>query len=153
MSTFEPYVKRPVRFIRQLDAYDWRLKVYGLSVVSDELIDTVIQAIPGYLPSPAVNRHRYGVGFLIIHRSTLRNWFLLDWWEHGDILFHKLFSSPWDEPKSISAEQEMPALACVHELRVIDFESKAWIKALLRENPQPSLAEYMNYRFDNDAEA
>lgn len=157
MSTFESYVKRPVTYIRQLNVDDWRLKIYWLSAVSnhvsEELIDTAICNIPAYLPSPASSEHRYGVGFLIIHRGTLRNWFLLDWWEYGDILFHKLFSSPLDEPESISPEQEMPAIACVHELRVINFESEAWVTTILREDPEPSLDDYMNCRFDNDASA
>ena len=157
MSTFESYVKRPVTFIRQLNAGDWRLKIYGLSAVSnhvsDELIETAVHNIPAYLPSPAISEHRYGVGFLIIHRGTLRNWFLLDWWEYGDILFHKLFSSPLEEPESISPEREMPAVACVHELRVINFESEAWIKTILRKNPKPSLDDYMSCAFDSDVKA
>ncbi|HKJ60789.1 MAG TPA: hypothetical protein VKA94_02165 [Hyphomicrobiales bacterium] len=155
MSTFESYVKRPATFIRQLDVDDWRVKIYGLSAVSnnisDELAETAIHNIPTYLPSPAINEHRYGVGFLIVHRGTLRNWFLLDWWEHGDILFHKLFSSPLNDHETISFEQEIPAIACIHELRVINFESNAWIENVLRLNP--SLDDYMSCTFDDDAKA
>lgn len=157
MSTFESYVKRPVTFIRQLNVDDWRLKIYGLSAVSDhvprELVDTATSKVISHLPSPASSEHRYGVGFVIVHRGTLRNWFLLDWWEYDDILFHKLFSSPLDEPGSISFEQEVPAVACVHELRIISFESEAWIKTVLRGNPEPGLDDYLNCRFDKDDKA
>lgn len=96
-----------------------------------------------HLPQPAVTDDRYGLGFLIIHQGTLRNWYLLDWWEQEDIIHHQLFSSPLDSPRAISAEPDKSLLACVHELRVMSFESEAWIKTVLRENDKSSFEDYL----------
>ena len=154
MNTIEPYIKRPVNFIKQVEFGDWRLKVYGISAVSnpvsDELVTKAIDKVLPHLPQPANAEDRYGAGFLIIHQGTLRNWFLLDWWEYEDILFHKLFSSPLNDSDSITLEQESSAVACVHELRVINFESEAWTKTVLCKDSKPSFNEYMNQRFDSD---
>ena len=154
MTTIEPYIKRPAKFIKQVEFGDWRIKVYGISAntisVPDELVTKAIDKVLPHLPQPANTEDRYGAGFLIIHQGTLRNWFLLDWWEYEDILFHNLFSSPLADPNSITPVQESSAVACVHELRVINFESEAWTKTVLGENSEPNFDEYMNLRFDSD---
>ena len=82
--------------------------------------------------------------------NSLLNWFLLDWWEYEDILFHNLFSSPLSDPNSITPEQDSSAVACVHELRVINFESEAWTKTVLGEESEQNFDEYMALRFDSD---
>lgn len=154
MNTIQPYVKRPVRFIKQVELNDWRLKIYGISAVSspvsDEFVSNVVDKVLSHLPQPANTENCYGVGFLTIHVGVLRNWILLDWWGYEDILLHKLFSSPLDAPNSIVLEEETSIIACVHELRIINFESEAWIKTVLGKNAQPNLDEYMNQRFDKD---
>ncbi len=157
MITIRPYSKRPVKFIKQAEFRGWRIKVYGISAVSksvpDELVIKAIDKVLPQLPQPASAKDRYGVGFLIIHQGTLRNWFLLDWWEYEDILFHKLFSSPLTDPDSITIEQESSAVACVHEFRVINFESKAWTKTVLCKDSEPNFDKYMKQKFDSDEEA
>jgi hypothetical protein len=154
MTTIAPYVKRSAKFIRQVEVGGWRIKVYGISanriLVPDELVKKAIDKVLPHLPQPANTEDRYGVGFLIIHQGILRNWFLLDWWEYEDILFHNLFSSPLTDTNSITPEQESSAVACVHELRVINFESEVWTKTVLGESSEPNFDEYMNLRFDSD---
>jgi len=154
MNTIEPYTRRPVEFIEQAEFGSWRIKVYGISATSQsvpgELATKVIDQIFPHLPQPAVTEDRYGAGFLVIHQGTLRNWFLLDWWEYEDILFHKLFSSPLADPDSIRPENRSSAMACVHELRVINFESEAWKKAVLCKDSEPDFDGYMKHRFDGD---
>ncbi len=154
MTTIEPYIKRPAKFIKQVEFGDWHIKVYGISAITksvpDELVTKAIGKVLPHLPQPANTEDRYGAGFLIIHQGTLRNWFLLDWWEYEDILFHNLFSSPLTDPNSITPQQESSAVACVHELRVINFESEAWTKTVLGKDSESSFDEYMNLRFDSD---
>ena len=90
MNTIEPYLKRPVKFLKQVNSGNWRIKVYGISAKSEslpeELVNEGVNTVLPHLPEPPVSGDRYGVGFLIIHQGTLRNWFLLDWWEYEDIL-------------------------------------------------------------------
>lgn len=153
MLSFEPYKERSVKFIDQVNFQGWRIKVYGIaatsSMHSEQLAANGIEYVLPYLPQPAVTKHRYGVGFLIIHQGLQRNWFLLDWWENDDIVHHQLFSSPVDQPNDISAEPDKSLIACVHELRVIHFESEAWIRCVLSGAEHPGLDGYMESRFES----
>jgi len=152
MRVIEPYTKRSVTFLTQVDSEGWRVKVYGISANSEavpaELVDEAIAQVLPQLPQPAVSEDRYGVGFLIIHQGKQRNWFLLDWWEHEDILFHRLFSSPLDSCRTISAEKSS-ATACVHELQVISLESEAWVKTVLGTDTEPDFDAYLKRRSDS----
>ena len=147
MNKIEPYSSRTVEYLKQASFGNWRLKVYGLSTgndpVTDDLVSTALNKLLPMLPLPAITANRYGVGFVIIHRGILRNWFSLDWWEYEDILFHKLFFSPLDDIGSVSAE-ESSAIACVHELRIINFESEAWINTALHKDGDPDFTGYMS---------
>ena len=154
MNTIEPYIKRPVKFLKQVNSGNWRIKAYGISAklesLPEELVNEGVNTVLPHLPEPPVSGDRYGVGFLIIHQGTLRNWFLLDWWEYEDILFHRLFSSPLSSPDIITPEDDSSATACVHELRVINFESEAWTKTVLSNDSEPDFDEYLKLRFDSD---
>lgn len=153
MHSFNPYVTRPIEFIDQVDSEGWRLKVYGISATSlplpTEVVSAGISNVLPHLPQPALTEQRYGVGFLIIHHGTMRNWFLVDWWEQQDIIHHKLFWSPLNEPDSIATELDKSLIACVHELRVVNFESEAWIKTVLCNDKQPSFAKYLKLRLNS----
>jgi hypothetical protein len=150
MNTIEPYEPRNAGFLKQVSVDGWKLKVYGLSTgsdaVTDELVATGLSRILPELPRPASTEDRYGVGFVIIHRGTLRNWFSLDWWEYEDILFHKLFSSPLDDMASVTAE-ESSAIACVHELEIINFENNAWINTALSKDGDRGFSNYLGRTF------
>ena len=150
MNNFVPYEARTIRFINQAAPDGWRIKIYGISPKSSPLPSNIVsagaKAVLPHLPQPAITEHRCGVGFLIIHRGTMRNWFLLDWWEYEDILHQKLFSSPLDDPGSITPEPDTSLIACVHELRVVTFESDAWIKTVLREDQEPGFDDYLKQR-------
>lgn len=150
MVKLKAYSKRSVEFIKLANAATWRLKVYGINIdglpLSSELVASVLRIIPSYLPQPAMTEQRYGVGFLIIHRGSLRNWVLLDWWESQDIMHHRLFSSPLNDEHQIIPEPDHTIVACVHELRVINFESKAWITCALSPNSPVDIDMYLNCR-------
>ena len=150
MTRIEPYKPRDVEFRKEVAFDGWRLKVYGISTgdepVSSDLVETGLSAILSSLPQPAFSEDRYGVGFVIIHRGSLRNWFSLDWWEYEDILFHNLYSSPLDKPSDVTAE-ESAAIACVHELKIINFETEAWIQTVLSSNASPNFEKYLRERY------
>jgi len=153
MQNFEPYVRRPLAFLGQHNAEDWRIKAYAVSAkllpLPEDMVSEGIKYVMQFLPQPALTKSRYGVGFLIIHQGTMRNWYLLDWWEDGDIIHHQLFSSPLDNPGSITAEPDKSLIACVHELRIINFESEAWIKTILCSEAKPSFENYLSSHMDS----
>ncbi|MBV1911145.1 MAG: hypothetical protein KUG78_17750 [Kangiellaceae bacterium] len=144
---------RPVSFITVANRCDWRIKVYGISAkqlpLPNSLVTLGIERLLPRLPQPAINGQRYGVGFLIIHQGTLRNWFILDWWEQEDIMHHRLFSSPVDDPTNITAVPDTSLIACVHELRVISHESEAWISTVLSNKGEANYDSYLKLSFDS----
>lgn len=152
MGSFAPYKERTIKFIEIVSSDGWRTKIYGIAQKSSPLPSEIVSAgakmVLPHLPQPAITEHRYGVGFLIIHRGTMRNWFLLDWWGYEDILHQKLFSSPLDDPESITPEADKSLIACVHELRIVAFESDAWIKTVLSADKTQSLDDYLKLQFD-----
>ena len=74
MNTIEPYLKRPVKFLKQVNSGNWRIKVYGISAKSEslpeELFNEGVSTVLPHLPEPPMSEDRYGVGFLIIHQGT-----------------------------------------------------------------------------------
>jgi len=54
MNTIEPYLKRPVKFLKQVNSGNWRIKVYGISAKSESLpeelfnegVSTVLPLVP-----------------------------------------------------------------------------------------------------------
>lgn len=152
MFQLEPYKKRHIKFITQACHDGWRFKVYGINKddtpIPNKLTQQVLQAVPPFLSQPAVSEQRYGVGFITIHCGSLRNWILLDWWEQQDILHHRLFSSPLDSSAEITPELDRSLIACVHELRVVNFESEAWIKHALNDTQATAIDNYLNCRFE-----
>ena len=76
-NTIEPYLKRPVKFLKQVNSGNWRIKVYGISAKSEslpeELFNEGVSTVLPHLPEPPMSEDRYGVGFLIIHQGTMRN--------------------------------------------------------------------------------
>ena len=102
-----------------------------------------------HLPNPAITDSRYGLGFLIIHQGEHRNWLLLDWWYDQEILKQHLYSSPLDNPGTITrAEQDL--LACTWELAVHGFERQAWIDTVLNNPTGPDVEAYLNQRLNAD---
>jgi len=71
----------------------------------------------------------------------------IDWWESEDIMHHRLFSSPLNNPTSITSEPDRSMIACVHELKIISFESEAWIKTALCKDCEPSFDEYLKLNY------
>ena len=148
MNKIEPYSQRLANYIRLENYQGWRIKIYGISAyqesLPDKLVSNGIRETFSRLPQPAIINDRYGVGFLIIHQGTMRNWFLLDWWEKEDIMHHFLFSSPLDNYENITPEKDKSLIACVHELKIISFESEAWIKTALNSGYEKGFDEYLN---------
>ncbi len=151
------YKTQPVRFLHIAQQDGWRIKVYGIrfqksaeDIVPDpNIIKLAEEAMLAQLPSPASTDSRYGLGFLIIHQGEHRNWLLLDWWYDQEILKQHLFSSPLDDPGTITrAEQDL--LACTWELAVHGFERQAWIDTVLNNPTGPDVEAYLTQQLNAD---
>ena len=155
MHKFETYKNRAIKFLEQTDLDGWRIKIYGITADSENLPTYLIaegkNVVLAHLPQPGLTEQRYGVGFLIIHHGTMANWFLLNWWGNEDIIHHQVFSSPFNDPRTISPVADKSIMACVYELEVYSFEREAWIDTVLSNAKGPDFEKYLRERLNTDA--
>lgn len=150
----EPYTPRPVRYLELAEQDGWRVKVYGISVhdktPDDALVDAAIDHAFDQLPTPPTADNRHGVAILIVHEGNDGIWLLLDWWFGQDMLKHRLFSSPYDDPYGFEDISDSRTMACVWELSVFAFEREAWVETVLANEAGPDLDAYLSREFNDD---
>lgn len=142
---FTKYRKREVTFLKVLKFKGWNIKVYGINLINQPK-EHILEYLQNKLPTPALTEFRYGMGFLIIHKGVVANWFLLNWWGYEDIVYQKIFKSPVGDFNDIKPIDDDSILACVHELDIYNFESNAWKRHVLTPE-KPDFEEYLNATF------
>ncbi|MEM8670878.1 MAG: hypothetical protein AAGG48_25345 [Planctomycetota bacterium] len=147
MKLRRTYESRFIQFqqVRHFDG--WRIKLYSITrqdsvPIDDTFVETCTDHVFGHLRNPESLESTHGVGFFIIHQGEHRNWLLLDWWYDQEILKHKLFSSPLDQPKRIT-EAESDLMACTWEMAIQCFERQAWIDTVLKNPDRPDFDAYL----------
>jgi hypothetical protein len=151
LSAADPYEPRPLRFIRRERFGNWRLKVYGIAASADlpraELVDATVELAADVLPQPALHDERYGVGFVIAHDAATLGIALVYWWQSLNELHQRIFTSPRDDLAAMT-KLENPAAGCVWELRIVDFEARAWLEDVLANPSGPDLDRYLAREFN-----
>lgn len=129
----DEYQPRPLRFIKRVEFGQWRLKVYGIAtpgrVPRPELVDAALARAAEVLPP--IDRDRPGIGFVIAHDAASVGIALIYWWQSANELHQRVFTSPLDEPHTLTPVAD-PAAGCVWELGIIDFERRHWIDDVLK---------------------
>jgi hypothetical protein len=124
------YQTRSIRFIRNEDVGDWRLKVYGIGThapdARPEFVDATLDAARDALPDGG------GVGFVIAHDAKAAGLGLVYWWANENEIHGRFFASPLEDPAAYQPV-EGTGLACVWELEVLDFERRAWLEHVLKK--------------------
>jgi hypothetical protein len=134
------YRTRPIRFLRLEGA----VKVYGIAADAElprpELVDAAVAALPNVLAGD-------GPGFLIVHDAADHCFALVNWWANENEVHQRILTAPLDDP-TVLRPLETPAIGCVWELEVVDFERRAWLAHVLARAAGPDLAGYLAARFD-----
>jgi len=153
MQVAAPHKPRPVRFVRQEQIRDWRLKLYGIALPGseprDELLAKTVDVATTALPEQALEDGRHGMAFVIAHDAATVCFALVYWWQSENELHQRCFWSPRDDPSAMSPI-EHPAAGCVWELAAIDFERRAWIEDVLANPGGPDLERYLSRSFNAD---
>lgn len=147
------YRSRRVEF-RRLAALDgWTLKLYAITApgcaVGPELLDRALLLAGTALPSPATAPGRHGVGFVVVHATAGLTYVLVCWWAEENEVHQRMFSAPADHPDRL-APHDGPAIGCVWELAVTDFERRAWLAHVLAREGGPDLAGYVAQELTDD---
>ena len=152
--TSGPYKERPIRFLELWTSAGWRLKVYGIAynhpTPRPELVEAAkIVAAQRLANVPNSMRH-YSVGFVGVHDGRTSNFVFVDWWADENELHHHVYVSPTDEPARLTYSTPSGLVACVWDLRVMEFERQAWLDTVLKQSSNPDFDAYLNIRLDED---
>jgi hypothetical protein len=141
------YRNRRVGYVGLEPVEGWRLKLYGVAASAE--------TIPAALGTAALNvaatalpaaPSRDAVGFVVAHESGSTSYVLVHWWAEKNEIHQRLFSCPTDRPSELRPHPS-PAIGCVWELSVVDFERRAWLEHMLKVEP-PDLERYLEATFD-----
>jgi hypothetical protein len=145
-----PHRPRPVRFLELLDTGEWLAKVYGITAVGETpeapLIAAARSLAERELPRGEEAESTYGLGLVVIHQAADFAFVLLNWWYGENELHEKLYSAPLGDPTALRPHGK-PAIGCVWELGVLDFERRAWLEHVLANPAGPDVGAYLAARY------
>jgi hypothetical protein len=125
------YRPRSIRYIGREDLGDWRMKVYGIGThapdARPEFVAATLDAARGVLPDGG------GAGFVIAHDASTAGLGLVYWWANDNEIHARFFGAPLDRPTAL-APIDGTGLACVWELEILDFERRAWLEDVLKQD-------------------
>ena len=142
-----PYTPRTVRPLGLLQIDDWRVKVHGLSAtpggeLEDAAHEGARKAAEEALPRPGTAGGRYGVGFVIAHRTPDAYSYVVGWWAYGCLLSTAAYSARFSDPADIARAPARQA-GCVWELAVVDHERRAWTRTMLGNKTEGDVEGYL----------
>ena len=142
-----PYTPRRVRPLGLLRIDDWRVKLHGLSATPGGELDDAAhegarKAAEEALPRPGTGGGRYGVGFVIAHRTPDAYSYVVGWWAYGCLLSTAAYSARFSEPAEIARSPARQA-GCVWELAVVDHERRAWTRTMLNSKTEGDVEGYL----------
>lgn len=146
--TYEP---RPVRFLGvAVTGAGWRIKHYSITAagmggtVPAAAAQAAWRTAEAALPLPPdTGGDRHGIAVLTMHMGLEGFWVLVDWWAHGDILMHRHFRAPVNEPETLCDVAAGGFGPCVWELAVQAHERDAWLRHVLANPAGPDLRAYL----------
>jgi hypothetical protein len=125
------YQPRSIRFIGREDLGEWRIKVYGIGThatdARPEFVAATLDKAREVLPEGG------GAGFVIAHDARAAGLGLIYWWANDNEIHGRFFASPLDDPSAM-VPNDGTGLACVWEMEVIDFERRAWLEHVLKND-------------------
>jgi hypothetical protein len=82
---------------------------------------------------------------MVVHQGLAANWLLVDWWSNGIWLYHRLHRAPVGSSQFSRIETDL--IACIWELKVVEFERIAWIETMLQRATGPDVEAYLATHF------
>jgi hypothetical protein len=128
------YRSRPIHFL----SLEGQTKVYGIAADAELPRPELVEAAVGSLDGE-------GPGFLIAHDAADHCFVLIHWWANDNEVHQRILTAPLDDPTALRP-LETPAIGCVWELEVTDFERRAWIEHVLKRD---DLAAYLAASFED----
>ena len=122
---------RSIRYIGREDFDGWRLKVYGIGThapdARPEFVKATVDTARETLPEGG------GAGLVIAHDANTAGLGLIYWWANDNEIHGRFYASPLDDPTALQP-YESTGLSCVWELEILDFERRAWLEHVLKND-------------------
>lgn len=151
---FEPYHKRPIRFLEAWKVGGWRLKVYSLAyqrpLARSEVIEYAKARLWEHLLVAAQDKAHYQVGFLCINDGRGAVFAFVDFWADENELYHHVFAAPKKDWRKLEYLTPTGLIACVWDVALIAHERQAWVKAVLDNPGGPDLEQYLSIQMNED---
>ena len=120
------YEPRTISFL----ARQGRVKHYGISrhdrVPRPALVEATREAAHETIPDGAI-------GFTIAHDAATAGLGIVYWWANENEIHFRGFASPREDPGALEPHPGT-GMACVWELEVIDFERRAYLEDVLKND-------------------
>jgi hypothetical protein len=146
-----PHRTRSIRFLGYLEPEGWTLKLYGIAAGGElprrPLVDALVREACRRLPNG--EDANFAIGFAIAHDAGERGFLLLHWWHDENEIHQTLLSGPMDDLAALRPHPS-PAIGCIWELAVTDFERRQWIYHVLARDGGPDLEAYVAARYEDD---
>lgn len=134
MEITAAYRPRSTKFLGVQSLSGWKIKAYGISVkgpmpdqaaraAAAETVREAIGEMDGAYP-------HYRTGFSILHEARDAYYLIFAWWVGENMIRSRMFRADLGRPKFTGID-DSGLMACVWEMKVIAFESRAWAKEVL----------------------
>lgn len=151
-----PHERRHIAHLRNARQNGWHLKVYGIApdgaLPRENLLRYALAVTADLLPSIDGTGHTSdgrGLGFLVVHDTPTLCYVLVHWWAERNEVHQRVYSAPAQVPETLRPHSS-PAIGCVWELAVVDFERRAWLTHILSPSEGPDVAAYLNEELHTD---
>ena len=148
----ETYTPRAVKNLGLWKVGDIQFKIYGLlaegrqvtddmKIKSRDLIET------GALPRAKSFGDSNELGFVIIHPGETGLSISINWWAMGSVLCQHFARYP-NYQDDIEDIDTRPAIGCVWELGIVEFETLLWKSTMMGNTPDCSVYLAGRYSYD-----
>jgi hypothetical protein len=111
-------------------AREGRVKHYGISrhdrVPRPALVEATREAARTTIPAGAL-------GFTIAHDAATAGLGIVYWWANENEIHSRVFAAPREDPGALEPH-DGTGMACVWELEIIDFERRAFVDDVLKND-------------------
>lgn len=140
------YVKREIRYLGWQWHGDWLIKFYGIygrgngrtAGIEQKALSLASEALAA--PDPDIEHH--GVAIVMTHEGMDGNYIILDWWVGTNMLAHRIYRAPLDDPLNFRRFVAHDIATCVWESQVLAFEGRAWAEHILGADGQADMEAY-----------
>ena len=146
------YKARKIEFLQVVTHNQWSIKLYTITKKESFSAGSVVKASFDQLNDWLADMNSFNsshehIAFLIIHEGTEGVFVLINTWVGNNMLQTHIYITN-DGGSSFKKISGDGLFACIWELEVIDFERKAWLNHVVKQDDSPDYQKYQKERLN-----